>query len=377
MTLHPTQRLPRLSLKAKPEDFVVEEVPAYEASGVGEHVFVTFQKTNLTTTQAVRMLAQALDTPARDAGVAGQKDKVAVTTQVASFFVPTRSGIDVEQRLAQAAPRLEGISVLRVSRHNHKLKAGHLLHNRFDIRLHGVSTPEDAAAVRAYLSGVEQHGVPNHYGSQRFGAAGDNARNAAAFVRGERKPPRDAKQARFLFSSLQSALFNELLTRRVADGSWCQVLPGDVAKKQDTGGLFVVADSGPELEDAQQRARDRLLSATGPMFGASMMSPRGVPAQLEAEVLERSGVSAEQLAAHRHLGEGTRRPLRMIATDLRHTIEDSVLRVIFTLPKGGYATTLLAALCEPVEAEADEPDLAYDARPPAEDVLAPSGRANP
>lgn len=366
MTLLPTQRLPRLSLKAKPEDFVVEETPAYEASGVGEHVFVTFQKTNLTTAQAVRSLARALDTPARDAGVAGQKDKVAITTQVASFFVPTKSGMDVAQRLAEAAAQdaLAGISVLRVARHNNKLKAGHLLHNRFDIRLHGVETAADAEAVGAHLEGIAQRGVPNFYGAQRFGSAGDNATQAAAILRGERKPPRDGKQARFLFSSLQSALFNETLARRVADGSWCEVLAGDVAKKQDTGGLFLVPSSGAELQDARERAYAKLLSATGPMFGASMMAPEGAPAALEAEVLRQSGVTLDQLTAHRHLGEGTRRALRMIASDLSWEIADSVLRVTFTLPKGGYATTLLSALCGPT-AEADEADLTYDARPVA------------
>lgn len=346
---------------------MVEETPAYEASGVGEHVFVTFQKTNLTTAQAVRMLARALDTPPRDAGVAGQKDKVAVTTQVASFFVPVKSGVDVEQRLAQAAAEdaLAGISVLRVARHNNKLKAGHLLHNRFDIRLHGLETDADREAVAAHLEAVKQRGVPNFYGAQRFGSAGDNASHAAAILRGERKPPRDSKQLRFLFSSLQSALFNETLARRVADGTWCEVLPGDVAKKQDTGGLFVVPEAGAELEDARERARTQLLSATGPMFGASMMMPQGAPALLEADVLQQSGITLEQLTAHRHLGEGTRRALRMIAADLHYEVDDSTLRVIFTLPKGGYATTLLSALCGPA-VEAAEPDLTYDARPVSE-----------
>ena len=52
--------LPRGRIKGTPEDFVVEELPAYAPSGTGEHVFVRFTKRDRTTLDAVRAIARAL-----------------------------------------------------------------------------------------------------------------------------------------------------------------------------------------------------------------------------------------------------------------------------------------------------------------------------
>ena len=41
--------LPVALLKERPEDFVVEEIPAYAPSGAGGHVYVRFTKTDRTT----------------------------------------------------------------------------------------------------------------------------------------------------------------------------------------------------------------------------------------------------------------------------------------------------------------------------------------
>ena len=145
------------------------------------------------------------------------------------------------------------------------------------------------------------------------------------------------------------------------------VLPGDVAKKHDTGGLFDVPIEGPELEDARARAAALAISATGPIFGAKMRAAQGLPGTMEREALQSSlGGEVKDpdglLAAFRHLGEGTRRSLRMQVTDLHveagaedratsspdlggNVTRSGVLTVRFVLPKGGYATTVLGRAC--------------------------------
>ena len=45
--------LPPGRIRDTPADFVVEEIPAYEPTGQGEHVYVRFTKRNLTTLEAV------------------------------------------------------------------------------------------------------------------------------------------------------------------------------------------------------------------------------------------------------------------------------------------------------------------------------------
>jgi tRNA pseudouridine13 synthase len=356
--------LPRAVIRSAPDDFVVEEIPAYAPSGRGEHLFVTFTKRGLTTPDAVRSLARVLEVDSRAAGFAGMKDRHAVTTQTASFPFPMAR--DAEAAVARIA--VPGITVLGAARHDNKLKPGHLVGNRFALVLRDVAEAE----VEAVVHGLEEAGrigVPNLFGSQRFGRDGDNPGRALAWIAGRERGPRDRREQRLLFSSLQSLLFNRVLERRVADGTWALVIPGDVAKKHDTGGLFTVPLEGPELDLARARAEAGSISATGPMFGAKMRWPEGAPAALEREVFAAAWGDAPRLEELRHLGEGTRRALRMWVSEMAVSAErgtastdlaDSALRgvgvaVRFVLPKGGYATTVLARACTVVDASHASP----------------------
>jgi tRNA pseudouridine13 synthase len=348
--------LPTVRFKECPEDFIVDEIPAYPASGEGDHLFVTFRKVGLNTQEAVTQLAKALGAPVRETGVAGMKDKVAVATQTASF--PIGRGVDPAPLLARFAgpetPSTSGgtLTVLAATRHGNKLKPGHLDGNRFSIWLRGVSD-ESYGAIEAGLTRVRTFGFCNYFGAQRFGRARDNAERALAFVRGDARPPRDKGQVRFLFSALQSELFNRVLELREKDGSFARVLAGDLAKKRDTGGLFLVDAAG--LAEAEERAGALEISATGPMFGASMRNPEGVPLEIEQSVLAASGVADADLARFRQAGEGTRRPLRLVASELAWSRSGDAVSVSFVLPKGGYATTLLESVCSLEEPRREAP----------------------
>jgi tRNA pseudouridine13 synthase len=354
-------QLPIARFKERPEDFVVEEVPAYLPSGAGEHLYVTLRKTGRTTPEVVRALCRQLEVDPAGAGWAGMKDKHATTVQTVSVALPV--AVDPSDALSRIDE--PGLEILSFARHGNKLKPGHLLGNRFEIRLRGLSAG-DRAAIVAALENAARRGVPNFFGPQRFGRDGDNPTHALAWLAGTERGPRDRKQQRFWFSALQSLLFDDVLRRRVSDGTWCDVLPGDLAKRHDSGGMFLVALEGSELDDARARAEARLVSATGPMFGASMRWPEGPVEALERSVLEARGVAEERLVTFRSLGEGTRRPLRMLveglSTEARDASDELLCR--FTLPKGGYATTLLATCCTLVEprrtTDADGPDPRVD-----------------
>ncbi len=335
---------------------MVEEIPAYSPSGRGEHLYVTFTKRALTTIDAVNAMARALDTDPRGTGFAGMKDRHAVTTQTASFAFPMARDAEV----AVAGLSVPGITVVGAARHDNKLKPGHLRGNRFTVAL--ADAPEaDAPELVRRLEAIGRGGVPNAFGPQRFGRDGDNPERALGWLAGKERGPRSPREQRLLFSSLQSLLFNRVLTRREAAGTWAQVLPGDVAKKHDSGGLFTVPLDGPELDDARARAEAGAISATGPLFGAKMRWPEGEPAALEREVL--ATISAEELRfeALRHLGEGTRRALRLFVSELTAEIRGAeaqapgsagraVVVARFVLPKGGYATTVLGRACRLIDA---------------------------
>jgi len=342
--------LPRGKIKCSPEDFVVEEIPAYEPTGEGTHLFLRFEKKGLTTDAAVRAITKALGIEMRDVGIAGMKDKVALTTQWVSIPAPPKQP-DLEERAK--ALTIDNIRVLDAKRHANKLKTGHLRGNRFDIVVRDVS-PDAIAGILAAMDRFGTAGVPNAFGTQRFGKEGDNAERARAWMTGKERAPGDARLRRFHFSALQSAVFNAVLDARVADESWNQPKLGDLLKKEDTGGIFVCTD----VQADRERAARGELCPTGPIVGARMRSAEAEVKELEERIAAPflEGIDLERA---RSLGEGTRRALRLRvtgcsvaqvmnnegvpgATESDNREQPGALRVQFVLPKGAYATTVLA-----------------------------------
>ncbi len=361
--------LPKGRIKTTPEDFEVDEIPAYEPSGQGDHVYIHFRKRGLATDEAVRAIVRALGLDMRETGVAGLKDKVAVTTQWISVL-----SRDPETDARVRALALEGITILDVKRHGNKLRTGHLRGNRFTIVVRDVAS-DALEAIRASFDRIAREGVPNAFGAQRFGKYGDNAERARAWLTGKEKAPGDSRLRRLQFSAWQSAIFNAVLDARVADGTWTVPLDGDLLKKEDTGGLFVCAD----VQTDRERALRGELCPTGPIVGDKMRWPereaRALEEKLTAEYLE--GVD---LRRARSLGEGTRRALRLRVTEssfeelmkssesAENREQGGAFRVRFVLPKGAYATTVLSNAVHVVESQNTAPLSSIGAREDSRDT---------
>ena len=56
------------TIKESPEDFLVEEIPLYLPCGEGEHTYALIEKRGITTLEALRRLARALNVPEREVG---------------------------------------------------------------------------------------------------------------------------------------------------------------------------------------------------------------------------------------------------------------------------------------------------------------------
>ncbi len=386
------------TLKKCNEDFVVDELPRYAASGEGTHTYLWIEKRGVTTLDAIYLIADALGKHPRDVGYAGMKDAHGVTRQWVSIEHVDPARIE--------ALNLNRIRILSVTRHTNKIKLGHLSGNRFDIRIRhaGPGARDQAAQIMAEL---ERRGVPNYFGPQRFGTRGDNAAIGRAVLRGNydeavalvlgRPTDRDtgtARSARERFdagdlqgsidlwgrgfrtqsrlgralmrerghakrawrtiphtvrklyvSAVQSELFNRVLAERIAhiDG----IEQGDIAMKHANGACFAVEDADTE----RPRCATFEISPTGPLFGRLMKIPTGRPADIEQRVLETSGFAREEIRAlDGSRLDGARRALRVPMGD--PSINEGAdergpfLRVSFTLPAGAYATTLLREVCK-------------------------------
>ncbi|MBX5484638.1 MAG: tRNA pseudouridine(13) synthase TruD [Myxococcaceae bacterium] len=321
------------SLKTVPEDFEVEEIPAYAPSGEGAHLYLWIEKKGRDTQEVARALARTLGIGERDVGYAGQKDRQAVTRQY--FSVPAQS----EPRLP--AFSLPGVRVLSARRHGNKLKNGHLRGNRFRIRIRDPKRPEAAAPVLDRLSRV---GVANFFGEQRFGRAEDNAELGRKLILGERlaRAP-NAYQRKLYLSAFQAQLFNRALAERVAQGTLGKALQGDVLRREDSGGLFVCTDPAAD----QPRVDGWEVSPAGPMFGPKMVRAAGDVLRFEESLLAEAGVTLEDFRRGRGETEGARRPYRIRLMDAQVKQEGTDLLLTFTLPKGSYATVVLAEVMKP------------------------------
>ena len=212
-----------------------------------------------------------------------------------------------------------------------------------------LSAPADQAleqARRALNELARPPGVPNRYGEQRFGGDGDNAARGRDILAGDRGPA-NAKEKRLLLSAAQAELFNQVLDRRLAQGTFGRVIEGDVLAKVPTGAIFTSED--PLEEQARLEAGE--LVPTGPMFGPKMRAPHPgtEAARLEAEVLAASGIDPQAWQRMGKLAQGTRRPLAVPLGEAEATaVSDApdAIELRFTLPRGAYATVVLSEVCD-------------------------------
>ena len=326
-------------LKAAPEDFRVDELPAYLPSGAGPHLYLHVEKRGRTTREVVRSLALALGVGERDAGYAGLKDRAAVTSQWLSF--PVARDPD------PASLAGDGYRVLSASRHQNKLRPGHARGNAFEVAVRGGGL----AAAQACAAALARSGLPNFFGPQRFGRDGANAALGRALLAPD--PPPEARRAgrdrflrRFALSAYQSSLFNRWLAMRIADGLFASVLAGDVLKKLESGGLFVCED--PAADGPRVAAFE--VSPAGPMFGHQLRpAAAGVPGEREARLLAAEGLTLADFARGGDEAAGTRRAGRLPIEVALSALPDGYL-ARFALPRGSYATVVM---CELMKADAD------------------------
>lgn len=356
--LRPLHPLPRLTqglpgtggqIRTQVEDFQVEELPLYLPAGEGDHLYLWIEKTDVAADALRRTIARCLDVGPGEVGMAGLKDRRAITRQWVS--VPRRA----EPLLGKVdGPR---IRVLDVKAHRNKLRTGHLAGNRFRILLRGVS--EDAAQRAAdKVALLQAIGMPNFYGTQRMGHGG--ATLAAGWALGQglhglvqvRLPDdtehalhlRDRSLQRLAASALQSEVFNRTLAERMRRGLHDRVLLGDLCRKTDTGGQFATDD----VERESQRLQAGQIELTGPMWGPKMPRPAADALQFELDVLQGCELDPSIFVRLGALAEGTRRALLVKPAELSATLTDQGLWLEFTLPAGAFATVLVGEVAGPL-----------------------------
>ena len=321
-------------VKDRPEDFVVEEVPAYLPCGEGSHLFLWIEKRDCAGADLLHRLAAALAIPSSDIGYAGTKDRRAVTRQWVS--VP-----DSCETRVMAGLSLSGIRILGVSRHRNKLRLGHLRGNWFRILLRGAD-PARVPDLARTAAELERAGSFNFFGPQRFGRVSESLRLGLALLEtGPDDDPRFRRTGRFerrmALSAVQSAVFNLVLRERFERGLVRRVLAGDILARTDSGALFVCEDPVTD----QARADSGEVVITGPVPGHHSHPALGEAGEIEQSVLARAGLGPETFRRFAGLMRGARRAFTVRPSDLRVEADPDGIVLSFYLPKGAYASVLL------------------------------------
>ncbi|MDZ7749580.1 MAG: tRNA pseudouridine(13) synthase TruD [Halofilum sp. (in: g-proteobacteria)] len=192
-------------------------------------------------------------------------------------------------------------------RHARKLRPGTHRANRFVLRVRALDADRGRLVER--LRQVAAGGFPNYFGPQRFGRDGENLRRARAALAG------DAGRGRvrgIQISAARSWLFNRVLERRVAEGSWTDPLPGDALMLAGTHSLF---EYDGHDRDVPARVAGLDLDVTGPLLGPRPAAARRRRRAPRGRLARRRGRAARGSRAHRR----ARRPARVAgpAEDLR------------------------------------------------------------
>jgi tRNA pseudouridine13 synthase len=310
-------------------------VLGFDADGDGEHLLLQVRKRNQNTADVARSLARHAGVKARDVGYCGLKDRNAVTTQWFSVWLPGKPDPDWSA--------LEGdqLHIVASQRHRRKLQRGALRGNRFVIVLRDIAFngQADRDSMERRLADIQEQGVPNYFGEQRFGRAGGNLADATAMFNGARVK---GNHLRGLYlSAARSFLFNEVLAARVTAANWNQMLPGEALMLAGSRSFFVADELSEEIK-ARLACGDVLPS--GPLWGRGELPSQGVARELEQGVLaehelyrqglERAGLKQERRAL----------PLAIADLHWQWLPQGQSLQLDFRLPAGCYATSVLREL---------------------------------
>ena len=381
---------------------MVEELVAEpdEEAPDGTHVWFTVEKRGVSTPAAARRIARALGRRGGEVSFAGRKDAVAVTRQrMSAEHVEPEAllGLEVEG-LRLSDPRrqrrklrpgelrgnrftltLRGVAAEALPRMRRGLER---LEREGMPNLYGVQRfGEDGAGLETarrlvfgpplrYLEDLVNAAAPD-----RMEAAAELLRRIEAGTAGERRraaelcpglPPDLVPVARqlarrrsddpadllaavprtaraFHLAILQAAVFNDVLRRRMAEGSAAAAQEGDVVLRPD-GRHGLVSHERPAGGAVP----------CGPIWAPGLAGARGRPGEVERAAFAAAGLSEEEPRRPGGLTpRGSRRPLvvrvgapALVEAGAEPGGEEVAARLSFDLPSGSYATALLDRLAD-------------------------------
>lgn len=331
--------------KAQPSDFIVHEKLGFEPGGGGEHLYLHVEKEHLTTFEAVDILAKAFGASARNIGYSGMKDKLAITRQW--FSVPTSKTSDTLPQTSSSSGQLK---VLEAHRHARKLRIGTHKSNAFELIIRHIGSVKNSAtenpqtiqkALNRRIADLTKRGYPNYVGPQRFGKNGNNIAKAIHHLENPQRKIKPKTRGLYL-SALRSALFNQVLAKRIENQSWLMPMFGEPMMLAGSRSVFLPGDNDSQ-DELQQRLEACDISTTGLLSGEGESGATAACAAFESQSLAEFISVIDALSQSRVRAD--RRALRAVVTQVKAVwLDEQTLQLKFSLPPGAYASMLVRNL---------------------------------
>lgn len=355
MSILPNPTIHTATFKACPSDFIVTEQLDIDFDGQGEHLWVYVEKIGMNSAFVARPLSKWAGIGVRDVGYSGLKDRHAKTYQWFSLRLPNRQppAENFADFIKEHLQDGESIHIQKSAWHGRKLNRGTHQANHFIITLKDIT--DDKHAIESQLAHIAQHGVPNYFGEQRFGRNGQNLETARLFFEKLLASPKpykphkkDLEKHSLLISAVRSHLFNEILALRVLDGSWDAPITGDVFNLDGTGSIF----SAPIDDEIVTRLDTHDIHPTIALYGIGENKATDDALSLENRIFMDKKYHTLTQGLLKVNAKMLRRATRLIPQNLAwQWLNDTSLKLDFSLPKGAFATVLLDVLveqlCEP------------------------------
>ena len=367
-------------IRQRIEDFYVEEIPGdIKVDPNGKYAIFWLEKMNWDTMRAIMRLAKAFGVSKKRFGIAGTKDKRAITRQLVSVW-------DVPKEKIESV-KLKDMKLEYFCNSNERITLGMLHGNKFVITIRDVPESEDEIARELEVVKKDlERGIPNIFGPQRFGEVRPiTAEVGKAMLRGNFEgavktyltkvfplEPEDAKRARnFLaehWGDFAGAL--ELFPKRLhwerAMLEYLKIHPHDFAGAlrripKRLRKMFINAVQSEVWNNALLEAFENygVIESNLPLPGYDTVLDEKDPLQkVLTEKLEEAGIKLSDFKVH-SMPElactGSQRATILKVNDFKvEEIKDDELntgkrkvKVSFSLPPGSYASVVLDYFLKP------------------------------
>lgn len=390
-------------IKQHPEDFIVTELSVYPRPTCGKHTIVRITSKNWETHHLIETLASILKIPFYLIGYAGIKDKRAVTSQLMSLPVTMTkisqirlSDISIEILYSSSKPIYKGMLIgnhftikirdvtkppSEIKRLMDEITKLSYFPNFFGVQRFGSIRPISQIVGKHILKNELKEAVMSYIANPILGEpeetyiARKQLQDTYDFIQASESYPKHLHYERRMIEYLaihpgewlqalqqlplnllqmflhayQSYLFNKILSKRVEKHiPYDSAIIGDIVipwdkelQIQSKEGILVNSNNVAKVNSQIQKYR---CAPTGAIIGHNGIWASGDMGEIEQSIYTEENLQEEWFTmSHlpQYSANGMRRVIACPLKHMRWELNEKVVTLQFSLPKGCYATTIL------------------------------------